>query len=255
MKRRSLLLLPAALAASALLASACGRQDDSLTVVRQRGSLRVALDPSFPPFEMLAGEGSLQGLDVELAQLISAQLGLDLDLRSISFDGLYDALAAGETDVIASALPYDPLRTQDVRYSDPYFEDGVVLIAPPGSSGDDLNAMNGSLAVEIGSEASLLTRQAAEGVTILQFTSEPEVLAAVWTGKAGHGLANKVSACLYRRDGTSLTIVRQVSRTPYCLALRAQDASLGQAVSDALRQVLAGDAWKQAKTRWLGDGC
>ena len=53
----------------------------------------------------------------------------DQDARSsaLGFDELIDAVAAHRVDAAISALPVIPERTQDVRFSDPYVQAGVVL--------------------------------------------------------------------------------------------------------------------------------
>lgn len=252
--RRAALALLAALAV-VVAAPGCGRSDDSLAAVKQRGVLRVGLDASFPPFEFLAADGTVQGLDVDLARLLAQQLAVGVDYRNIAFDGLYDALAAGQVDVVISALPYDPLRSRDVAFSAGYFEDGIVLVGANEQVPPMLEELSGRLAVEMGSESAVLARELASAVTIVQFMSEREVLAAVGAGSVDWGLATKVSACLYQQAGGAIAIGSQLTHTPYCLALRAKDSSLAQATFEALREVTASREWRESAARWLGEGC
>ena len=106
-----------------------GRGDDgTLEHVQATGELRVGLDASFPPFESLDANGNIVGFDPDLARAIAGKLGAEPVFVNIGFDGLYDALLADRVDVIISGLPYDPRRTQDVIYSQPYFNAGQVLV-------------------------------------------------------------------------------------------------------------------------------
>jgi ABC-type amino acid transport substrate-binding protein len=262
-KRARILALLAALAVVVAVLG-CARSDDSLAVVKQRGTLRVGLDASFPPFESVAADGTLEGLDVDLARLIAQRLVVGLGFRNIAFDGLYDALTARQVDVVISALPHDPLRTRDVAFSAGYFEDGTVLVGPGNHAEENpqtfppppvVDALRGRLGVEMGSESAVLARQAASGVTMVQFMSESEVMDAVADGIVDWGLASRVSACLYRHAGGAITIGPQLTRTPYCLALRASDSALARAVFEALQQVTASQEWQQSRSRWLGEGC
>src|SRR5690606_37665238 len=92
-----------------------------------RGTWRVGLDPSFPPFEMLDANGQIIGFDVALAQELAALWGLEVEFVSIGFDSLLDAVRTGQVDSVVSAYPYDPRLTRDVRFSTPYFEAGIRL--------------------------------------------------------------------------------------------------------------------------------
>ncbi|MBI5303386.1 MAG: amino acid ABC transporter substrate-binding protein [Chloroflexi bacterium] len=102
--------------------------------ILDEGEFRVGIDPSFPPFESEDGMGNLRGLDIalaeEMARVWSEQNNTEVKVHFVynGFDGLYDALLAGQYDVIISALPYDPKKTQDVRYTLAYFDGGPRLI-------------------------------------------------------------------------------------------------------------------------------
>ena len=98
-----------------------------------RGTIIVGIDASNPPFALDDG-ASLQGLDVDLSSAVAAEIGLPLRFVNIGYYGLYDALISGEVDLLVSALRIDPNRMEDVRYSLPYFGNGLVLVAPPASA-------------------------------------------------------------------------------------------------------------------------
>jgi ABC-type amino acid transport substrate-binding protein len=110
------------------------KPDATWARIVQQGVLRIGIDPSFPPFESDDGQGNLSGLDIALADAIvqdwSQQYGVPLKVEYVytGFDGLYDALKAGQFDIILSALPYDPLKTQDVSFTHSYFNSGPVII-------------------------------------------------------------------------------------------------------------------------------
>jgi ABC-type amino acid transport substrate-binding protein len=95
--------------------------------------LRICTDPSWPPFEFVdERSGQIVGFDVDLAERLAARLvpGACAEIIPVGFDGLYDALLAGRCDAVLSALPYEPMRTEDVAFSIAYFNAGLVLLAP-----------------------------------------------------------------------------------------------------------------------------
>jgi ABC-type amino acid transport substrate-binding protein len=108
----------------------CATADDSWERVQTAGVLRVGLDPTYPPFEVDDGSGNLVGLDVDLAKAIADDLGLEVQFVYFGYDGLYDALATEQVDVLISALVIIPERTRDFSYSEPYFNAGEILIVP-----------------------------------------------------------------------------------------------------------------------------
>ncbi len=110
------------------------RPDATWTRILDEGAFRIGVDPSFPPFEADDGKGNLSGLDIALAgELVrdwSQQNAAPITVQYVytGFDGLYDALKAGQFDAIISAIPYDPKKTQDVSFSHSYYNGGPLLI-------------------------------------------------------------------------------------------------------------------------------
>ena len=128
--------------------------------MQSRGTWRVGLDPSFPPFESLDENGEAVGFDLDLARAIANAWGLEAEIVPIGYDSLVDALQAGRIDSVVSALPYNPRATEDVFFSPPYFEAGVRLAVRAGSPITDTAGLAGqTVAVEWGSMGDMAGRQ------------------------------------------------------------------------------------------------
>ena len=107
-----------------------GAEDPTWDRIRDTGVLRVCTDPSWPPFEFIdEGSGRIEGFDLDLARALAPRLlpGVEAREVTVGFDSLYDALLAGRCDAVLSALPYEPMRTEDVVYSIAYFNAGMVI--------------------------------------------------------------------------------------------------------------------------------
>ena len=61
--------------------------------IAQDGVLRIGMIRRFP-FEEFAFD-TVQGIDVDLAQALAAELGLTTEFVFLGYDGLYDGLAVG----------------------------------------------------------------------------------------------------------------------------------------------------------------
>ncbi len=115
--------------------------------------MRIGLDPTYPPFEV-ADDSGVSGLDVDLAYALADELGLQVEFVYFGYDGLYDALATKQVDVLLSALVIMPERRRDFDYSEPYFNAGEILIVPSAEEEiDEMGDLNGRrLAVELGAQ-------------------------------------------------------------------------------------------------------
>jgi len=254
--RKRLLLLAATLIGLAVLIVAFfgrGQDDNSLRRVQSAGALRVGLDASFPPFETLDDAGNVVGIDVELAHLIAARLGVQAEFVNIAFDGLYDALQAGRIDAVISGLPFDERRTRDVIYSRPYFNAGQLLIV---SSEDDRTweadpdwtvTLDGRrVAVEWGSLGDMRARQWQARVPHLHVEPYPgaaEALQALVENQVDAAIADAVSVHEYaRRHPGRLRVVRAVTDEPYVIAVHREAGCLAAAIDAALAELLESGA-------------
>lgn len=88
-----------------------------------RGELRVAM-PSFdsPPF-FYQEQGSLKGLDVDIAEGLARVLQVPVRFvrQAASFNGVVEQVARREVDLAACKMSRTLARARQVRFSEPYF--------------------------------------------------------------------------------------------------------------------------------------
>lgn len=241
-----------------LLPGACRPEDDSWQRVQQRGVLLVGLDPTYPPFAV-ADENGLTGFDVDLANKLAADLGLETQFVLFGYDGLYDALETGQVDVLISALVIVPERTRDFAYSDPYFNAGEVLITRQGNAGQlqamaDLNGR--TLAVELGAlghvEALEWAKKVAD-LTVTPFTTADEALTAVADGEADAALVDAISGHLFLKEQQTLVFSdRAVTVEPFAIVSRIEDELLLEQINNSLAHLQETGQFREIQERWLG---
>ncbi len=145
------------------------RPDETWTRIQKERLLRIGIDPSFPPFETEDGQGHLSGFDIALAYVLADKFSTDseqlirVDYVHTGFDGLYDGLLAKRYDLILSALPYNPQKTEDVSFSHSYFDGGPVIVVSASSLTKKqltlYDLFGKRVAVELGSTGDALVRK------------------------------------------------------------------------------------------------
>jgi polar amino acid transport system substrate-binding protein len=230
--------------------------DSTWLAIQERGTWRVGMDPSFPPFEWLDDSGQPVGYDVELAQALAAELGVEVEIIAIGFDGLIDALQVGRIDSVISALPYDPRLTQDIRYTSSYFEAGTRLIVPIDSLITDVEDLaNRRVAVEWGSagdaEARQLQRQH-PSIERLPYPTPDEALAALLNGKSDALIVDGVTLRLAQGNGAPITAVGPALESdPYVIAVAMPAFRLHEALEEALTRLRSKGVLEEIEQRWF----
>ena len=233
------------------------RDDGTLAEIRQRGTLRVGLDASFPPFETINEQGEIVGLDVDIAQAVATDLGVELELVNIGFDGLYDALLARRADLVISGLPYDPRWTQDVAYTRNYFNAGQVLVTSATKlTIEGPEDMAGRIvAVEWGSQADMEGRRLAKemaGMTLQRYPSAAEALEAVLNDQADAAIVDGVSAVA--ATGRGLRLVTYLTDEWYAAAVHIDSRELLDVVNQTLTRLDESGEMAKMQAKWLENG-
>jgi cystine transport system substrate-binding protein len=124
--RRRVLAGAGALAALACLPAGAA---DLLATARARGTLRVAMEGSYPPFNFVdARTGQMRGYDADVARLLATRLGMEAELISVEWTDIFSGLAGGTYDLIVSQAIITPRRLQLVDFSKPYMYSRAQLL-------------------------------------------------------------------------------------------------------------------------------
>jgi cystine transport system substrate-binding protein len=130
----------AGLAVAALALTACGGSSSSdadvktagasLQAIKDEGVLVVGTEGTYPPFTFHeGGSGELTGYDVEVAEAVADELGVDVQFEETQWDAIFAGLESGRFDMIANQVSITPEREQDYAFSTPYtVSPGVVVV-------------------------------------------------------------------------------------------------------------------------------
>ena len=101
---------------------------DSLSEIRASGELRVGVSV-FEPWVMRDKEGELIGYEIEVARRLAEDLGLELKIQPVGFEGIIGDLNAGRFDIIVTGMYATPERALTVNFTEPLNYSNVELVA------------------------------------------------------------------------------------------------------------------------------
>ncbi len=92
--------------------------------------LVVATNAAFAPFEYKKGD-KFAGIDMEVAQIIANELGLELVIADMEFDSVVTSVGKNNIDIAMAGLTVNATRRQSVNFSTSYYKEAYqVLIVP-----------------------------------------------------------------------------------------------------------------------------
>lgn len=89
----------------------CGAKDG--------GKLIMATNAAFPPYEYIE-DGEYVGIDVEIAKLIAAELGKELEIKDVEFGSIIGGVESGKYDIGMAGMTVTEDRKKSVNFSTTY---------------------------------------------------------------------------------------------------------------------------------------
>jgi len=80
----------------------------------------IAAEP-YPPFTYKSADGSWTGFEVELADAVCAEAGLECEITPTAWSGIIPALNAGKIDLIMTSMSITEERDKVIDFSVPYY--------------------------------------------------------------------------------------------------------------------------------------
>ena len=181
------------LGAMALLAAvtlvACGSKKDAYESIKENKKLVVAVSPDYAPFEfktLVDGKDQVVGSDIKLAQAIADELGVKLEVTTMSFDNVLSSLQSGKADLAISGISVTDERKKTFDFSYPYYEtqNAIIVRKDQESTYSSLDAFKGKkVAVQKGTIEEGLAKKQLKDSTVVSLTAMGEAINEVKSGQ------------------------------------------------------------------------
>ncbi|KHJ54395.1 amino acid ABC transporter [Aureimonas altamirensis] len=179
--------LKMALVAGVVLCGANAALADAYDDIIAAGKIRVSTDLAIPPSGMLDAELKPIGSDVETAQLLASDWGLELEFVPTTGATRIPNLQTGKADLIISTLSVTPQRAEVIDFTLPYAALNSVVGAPKAAEISDWEDLRGkAVTVTRGTtQDTALTPLAGErGYTITRYDDDATMVTAAVSGQA-----------------------------------------------------------------------
>lgn len=259
-KMKNLGAVAASLAfAGALALTGCGNSDapadaagsadasgsDTMQLVTD-GTLTIGTSAEYEPFEYME-DGEYKGFDLELAQAIADDLGLELKIENVDFDTIVPGVASGtKYDMGIAAITATPEREKEVGFTDSYYMDDQAIVTMADNTeitgdnyADALNAEGMKIAVQSGSTAEAFAKENFPNAELVPFKNATDCFAAVQSSQANALVTNRsVAAQLVATSFSNEQVIKQISTgEEYAIAVNKDNTALLDALNDSIAKL------------------
>lgn len=254
MLRRSRVLSTAAFAFAAVItlagcsagatepSSGASAEESAFSLVTD-GTLTVATEGTYRPFSFHeGGTGPLVGYDVEVAEAVAENLGLEIVFQETQWDAIFAGLEANRFDVIANQVSITPEREEVYAFSTPYaVSPGVIVVKDDDDSITSFDDLAGKTTAQ-SLTSNWFTLAEESGATVEGVEGWAQAVALLEQGRVDATINDKLTFLDYEttNPGAAIKIAAEtddVSNSAF--AATKDNAALAEAISGALEELKA----------------
>src|SRR5260370_3391516 len=213
--------------------------------------IRFGVDPSYPPFESKAADGSLVGFDIDLGNALCAKVNAKCVWVENDFDGMIPALQARKIDAVLSDMSVTEKRLQQIDFTEKISSSPTRMVGKTGSNllptAESLRGRN--IGVEQGTIQETYAKIYFEphGVNVVSYHNQEQVYADLKSWRLDASLQYEVQASigfLKTPDGKGFEFRGpelqdpKILRNAAAIGLRKGDSDLKNALNSALAELL-----------------
>ncbi len=231
--------------------------ENLLNQVKERGTLRVGLEGTYPPFSFQGDDGKLTGFEVDFANDLAKHLGVKADLKPTKWDGMLASLDSKRIDVAINQVTISPERKKKYDFSTPYTISGIQALVKKGNEGSiktpaDLKGKK--VGVGLGTNYEEWLRQNVQGVDVRTYDDDPTKFQDLRVGRVDAILVDRLAALdMVKKTNNTLAVTGEAfSHQESGVALRKGNEDLLKAIDGAIDAMQKDGTMKALSEKWFG---
>jgi len=231
----------------------CGKKD---AAPQQAKVLKVGTEATFAPFEFQDEKSKeYTGFDMDLIRAIGKQMGYEVEIQNMGFDGLIPALESGQIDVIIAAMTITEERAKRVAFSEPYYQSGLTIVV--NKDNDKIKTFKDlegkKIAVQIGTTGANEAHKIA-GATVREFNSATEAYMELKAGGVDAVLNDRPVNGYYLAQGGNAhakEVGEILQAENYGIAVNKKNAELLNKINQALAELKKNGEYQKIYEKWF----
>ena len=234
-------------------------KESAADAIKKKGKLVVGTATGYYPFEMADKNGKLVGFDIEVANALGKELGVEIEFQNYAFSGLIPALQAKKVDLVIAGMTITDKRKEVVDFSDTYFKSGQAMLVskkyPDVKKWEDLDKKGNVIAVSMGTTADQTASKMFKNAEVKKFEGSALAGLEVLNGKAVAVIHEVPWVAIYNKMNVDTTYAVLEPFTTEELGIatpKGNEALLGE-INKFVKKYIAGEGYKKDYNYWFVD--
>ena len=200
----------------------------------------MSTNAAFPPYEMVADDGSFEGIDVEVAGAIAEKLGLELVVDDMDFDAALLAVQQNKSDIVMAGVTVTEDRQLVMNFSDSYATGVQVVIVKEGSDVTLDNLGEKMIGTQRGTTGYIYTSDDYGDDHVTAYDNGASAVQALINGQVDCVVIDSAPAEAFVAANAGLTILdTEYVTESYAIGVNKDNTALLDAINQALAELTA----------------
>ncbi len=236
---------PETTAAAAQTTAAAEAPAEAAFTTIEEGKLIMSTNAAFPPYEMVADDGSFMGIDVEVAGAIAAKLGLELVVDDMDFNAALLAVQQNKSDIVMAGVSVTEDRKMVMNFSDSYATGVQVVIVKEGSDVTMDNLGEKMIGCQMATTGYIYASDTPENGGygedhVIAYDNGASAVQALLNGQVDCVIIDSAPAAEYVAANPGLALLEgNWVEEAYAIGLNKDNTALTEAVNTALAELIA----------------
>lgn len=221
----------------------------------------IGLDDTFAPLGFTNEEGEIVGFDIDLAKEIGRRKNIEFRFQPIDWTMKETELNSKKIDMIWNGYTLTEKRKEKVDFSDPYFEDGQIIITLKDSDIQTIEDMKGKILSLQGESTALDAVKKQPGLyesmqSVVEYPSNNEVFQELETGRCDVIVVDEAMGRYYmkRNDGSIYGVLDEdLGAESMAVGFRKGDDELRELINEGLRELKEDGTYDEIVKKWFAE--
>ncbi|MGM0883468.1 MAG: ABC transporter substrate-binding protein/permease [Bacillota bacterium] len=223
----------------------------------QKKKLVMGTSADYPPYESVDAKnnGEIIGLDIDIAKYITSQLGYELEIANMDFNGLIAALQTGRVDFVMSAMSATDERRQNVDFSDIYYAARNTIVSKKSAPLESAESLAGKrVGAQLGSTQDLYA-ETIEGAELKKLNKIPDLIQELNSGRIDAAIVEDAVAVEMTNANPGLTmhfLPADSAENGYAIAFPKESALVND-FNGVLAEMAENGKLEEITQKWFSD--
>ncbi|MDI9348974.1 MAG: transporter substrate-binding domain-containing protein [Candidatus Symbiobacter sp.] len=202
------------------------------------GIITIATEGGYMPFNGKKADGTLYGFDIDLGMALCSEMKRECKFVEQDWDGIIPGLKEKKYDAIIDGVSITPERLQTINFSDPYFDNALIVVGHKGKAVDAIDKIKGknvgALRATVASK--YMEDNHAKDWKAKLFDTQNAVYADFESGRIDYIVSDLAPILDWMKDKTNVAVVGQIAIDDHFgIAVRKEDTDLVNSFNAALK--------------------